>query len=147
MRRAVLVFLCCLLIVVSRRPDALLHAQFWAEDGRLLYADAYNLDAVRTVLHPVAGYFIIFPRLVALIALALPLGAVPLMFNCIAILLQILPVQFLLSSRCRELGSTSARCLFAFLYLALPNSQEMHANLNNSHWRLALLALLILFSR
>jgi hypothetical protein len=147
MRRVVLVFLFFAAIVVSRRPDVLFNAQFWAEDGKMWYADAYNLGVILPFLHPAAGYFDTFPRLAALAGLLLPLGMVPLMFNCIAIVCQVLPALFLLSSRCSEWGSISARALFAFLYLGLPNSQEMHANVTNTQWRLALLVLMILFAR
>jgi hypothetical protein len=147
MRRAVLVFLFLAAVVVSRRPDVLFNAQFWAEDGKMWYADAYNLGVIHPFLQPAAGYFVTFPRLVALVGLLLPLGTVPLMFNCVAIVFQVLPAQLLLSSRCSEWGSIRARALFAFLYLALPNSQEMHANITNTQWRLALLALMILFAK
>ena len=147
MRRAVFLFLCTLLLVVSRRPDVLFHAQFWAEDGKIWYADAYNLGVVQPFLHPAAGYFDTLPRLAALFVQVLPFRMAPLVLNCIAILVQVLPALFLMSARCRELGSTSGRCLFAFLYLALPNSQELHGNITNAQWRLALLALLILFAR
>jgi len=146
MRRAAFVFLISAIIVVSRRPDVLFHAQFWAEDGKFWYADAYNLGAILPFLHPAAGYFQTLPRLAALFALMFPLALAPLVLNIIGIVIQILPVQFLLSSRCRELGSFAGRCLFAFLYLALPNSNEMHVNITNSYWRLAFLAMLILFS-
>ncbi len=30
-------------VLVSRQPDRLLNAQFWAEDGTIFYANAYNL--------------------------------------------------------------------------------------------------------
>jgi len=147
MRRVVLVFLFFAAVVVSRRPDVLFNAQFWAEDGKMWYADAYNLGVVQPFLHPAAGYFDTFPRLAALVGLILPIGMVPLMFSCIAIVFQVLPAQFLLSSRCREWGSINGRALFAFLYLALPNSQEMQANITNTQWRLALLALMIFFAK
>jgi hypothetical protein len=147
MRRVVLVFLFFAAVVVSRRPDVLFNAQFWAEDGKVWFADAYNLGVIQPFLHPAAGYFDTFPRMAALVGLLLPLGMVPLMFNCIAIVCQVLPAQFLLSSRCSEWGSVSARALIAFLYLALPNSQEMHANVTNTQWRLALITLMILFAK
>src|SRR4051812_11281001 len=147
MRRVVLVFLLFAGIVVSRRPDVLFNAQFWAEDGKIWHADAYNLGVILPFLHPAAGYFDTFPRLAALAGRLLPLGLVPLMFNCIAIVFQVLPAQFLLSSRCKEWGSVNARALFAFVYLALPNSHEMHVNITNTQWRLALLVLMILFAR
>src|SRR4051812_48196183 len=85
MRRVVLVFLFFTAIVVSRRPDVVFHAQFWAEDGKIWYADAFNLGVIQPFLHPAAGYFDTFPRLAALAGLLLPLGMVPLMFNCIAV--------------------------------------------------------------
>jgi hypothetical protein len=144
MRRHVFVFVLCFIVVLLRRPDALFHAQFWAEDGKLWYAEAYNFG-FQTLVHPAAGYFQTLPRLAALLALLLPLSAAPLLLNCIAIAFQILPAQFLMSSRCRELGSPAARALFAFIYLALPNSHEMHANITNAQWRVAFLALLVLF--
>jgi uncharacterized MnhB-related membrane protein len=134
-------------LVVSRRPDVLFHAQFWAEDGKFWYADAYNLGAIAPFLHPAAGYFQTLPRLAALFAQLFPMAVAPLALNLVGIVVQVLPVQYLLSSRCRELGSFAGRCLFAFLYLGLPNSHEMHVDITNAYWRLALLAMLILFSQ
>src|SRR5207244_4125738 len=95
---------------------------------------------------PLAGYFQTLPRLAALVSLAFPLRLVPLLFYCITLIFQILPAQFLLTARCRNLGSFNGRLLIAFLYLALPNSHEMHTNITNAQWRLALLALLIVFA-
>jgi hypothetical protein len=146
MRRVVLVFLFSAALVVSRRPDVLFHAQFWAEDGKIWFADAYNLGAIEPLLHPAAGYFDTLPRLAALVGLLIPMESVPLLFNCIALVFQVIPVLFVLSSRCSGWGSLNARALIAFLYLALPNSQELHANISNTQWRLAPLILMILCS-
>ncbi len=146
MRRAVFVFLVSVVAVVSRRPDVLFHAQFWAEDGKFWYADAYNLGVIEPFLHPAAGYFQTLPRLAALMAQPFPMTLAPLLMNCLGIGIQILPVLFLLSSRCRNLGSLAGRALFVFFYLALPNSQEMHVNITNQQWRLAFLTLLIVFA-
>jgi len=147
MRRVAFVFLFCVALVVSRRPDVLFHAQFWAEDGKIWYANAYNLGFLEPFTHPAAGYFVTLPRIVALAGLLVPMVWAPLFFNCIAIVFQVLPAQFLLSDRCDKWGSLRGRALLAFLYLALPNSHEMHANITNTQWCLALLALMILFAR
>ena len=93
MRRVVFVFLFCVALVVSRRPDVLFHAQFWAEDGKLWYADAYNLGFLQPFLHPAAGYFDTLPRLAALFAQILPFNLAPLALNCIGIVIQILPAH------------------------------------------------------
>jgi hypothetical protein len=133
------VFLASALIVISHRPDAVLHPQFWGEDGATFYADAHNLGAWSVLFHPYAGYLHIVPRLVAAIAQMLPLAAAPLFFNLVAILVQVLPVNFFLSSRFTSLATMPTRLLLSFLYLALPNYSEIDANLTNAQWHLALL--------
>ncbi len=37
-------------LLILRRPDAVLHAQFWAEDGVVWFADAYNFGALQALL-------------------------------------------------------------------------------------------------
>ena len=133
------------LIVFSRRPDAILNPQFWAEDGTVWYADAYNHGAIYSFSAPVAGYYQTISRLVAVVSQAFPLGFAPLIFNLAAIFCKILVVNFLLSSRFSNLIPTLAgRMLVAFIYLALPHSNETHANLTNAQWHLALLSFLII---
>ena len=131
---------------VARRPDVVLHPQFWAEDGAVWYAKAYNSEP-RSLVWPVSGYLQTLPRLVALFSLLFPLAAAPLAFACFAIAIQVLPVAILISDRTCEIGSYPARYFLAFLYLALPNSHELHANITNAQWALALAALLIIFSQ
>ena len=45
----ILVFGTAVALIIVRRPDAILNVQFWAEDGVLWYASAYNLglDIIR----------------------------------------------------------------------------------------------------
>ena len=68
------------------------------------------------------------------------------MFNLIAIVLQVLPVNLFLSRRYAFAGTAAFRVLPSIAYLALPNSTEINANLTNSQWHLALLALVILLA-
>ena len=135
------IFVIASAIVISRRPDALLNAQFYAEDGTLWYADAYNQGAIRALFIPVVGYFQTFSRLIGALAQPLPLLWVPLFFNLVAITIQVLPVNLLISERFSKLSpNLQTRLVLAFLYLVLPNSAEPHANVTNCQWRLALLA-------
>jgi len=140
------VFGLALAIVVSRRPDAVSNPQFWAEDGKFWYADAYNTGGVGPLLQPYYGYLHLVPRLTALVAQALPLRRGPLLFNLVAIVIEILPVQLLVSSRLSGLGGVSTRMLFGFLCLSLPHTSETHSNITNAQWYLALLAFLVLVS-
>src|SRR5271165_1590961 len=130
--------------IISRRPDALLHPQFWAEDGAVWFMDAYNSGAIHALSVPIGGDFQTFPRLAAAIALVFPLSLAPLVMNILAIFVQALPPTFLLTERFAYLGSQRIRLLMSFLLLAVPTSFEVHANVSNSMTFLALLAFLVL---
>ena len=135
------------LIILSRRPDAILNPQFWAEDGKVWYADAYNHGVIYSFFTPVAGYYQTISRLVAFFAQAFPFAYAPLIFNLAAISVKILVVNFLLSSRLSNLiPSLAGRILIAFIYLAIPHSHETNANLTNAQWHLAFLSFLIIIA-
>ncbi len=143
----VFVFIAAFGIIFSRRPDALLNAQFWAEDGQIWYADAYNQGIIHSLFSPFNGYFQTTSRLTAAIAQFFPLGWAPLIFNLTAIIIKILPVHLIISSRFTYLiPNIRYRFYLAFFYLALPNSFEVHANITNAHWYLAILAYLVLLA-
>jgi hypothetical protein len=138
------VFLAAFLVVFSRRPDAILNAQLWAEDGKFWYADAYPFG-LHSLLMAEAGYLHTVPRIVALFTLLFPLAVAPLLMNLCAIVIQILPVNLFLSSRFSSI-SMGTRLLGSLMYLVLPNSFEIHANSTNIQWHLALLACLVLLA-
>jgi hypothetical protein len=139
------VFLIAFLILFSRRPDAILNAQFYAEDGKYWYADAYQYGW-RCLLMPLGGYLNTISRLIGLFTLLFPLTAAPLVMNLCGIVTQILPIHIFLSSRLNAIPFAT-RLVGSFLYLALPNSFELHANTTNLHWHLALSGCLLLLGR
>ena len=133
------------LILYSRKPDSLLNPQFWAEDGRNWYADAYNVGPIASLFTTEAGYYQTISRLVAAGSLAVPLEYAPLVFNASAILIQVGVAIFIVSDRCKPLlEDLKARYLLALMYLLLPNAWEVFGNLTNSQWHLALLVCLII---
>lgn len=138
-----LIFFCVCALWVTKRPDAIFHAQFWAEDGRVFFGDAYNFGPWTALLRPNVGYFHAVPRLGASLALLFPLSLAPLVLNLIAIVIQALPVNILLLSRSSVWGSVRYRSLLAAIYLALPNSGELTAIITNSQCLLALSAFLL----
>lgn len=139
-----LIFAASALIILSRRPDALFNPQFWAEDGKIWYADAYNQGVIYSLFTPEAGYFQTLSRLVGIISQAFPLEYAPLIFNLIAIGIQTIVVGFIVSGRLSSLIPRFRwRLLIAFVYLALPHSWEINANITNSQWHLGLLSFLI----
>jgi hypothetical protein len=131
-------------VLAARRPDGILHPQFYAEDGRAWFADAWNLGWWHALARPWYGVFQTFPRLGAALALLVPLTLAPLIFNLIAIAAQALPVSVMLSSRSAAWGSLRFRFLMAALYLALPNCGELSFGITESQWHLALAAFLLL---
>ena len=135
-----------LVALFSRRPSLLTQAQFYAEDGMIWFAEAYNLGWLRTLFLPQVGYLTIVPRLGSGLALLVPLRWAPLVMNILGMLIQVLPVPILLSSRCRNWASLPTRILLALLYVALPSSSEIHVVLTNAQWHLALAAALVAFA-
>lgn len=137
----------CMALLFLRRPDTLLNAQFWAEDGRVWFANSYNYGALRSVFLPQDGYFQTLSRLTAGVAWLFPLVKAPLVFNLIALLVQILPVGLLLTNRWQNLlPSYRLRVALALGFVLLPNVAEMHANVTNAQWYLAVSAFLVLIA-
>lgn len=131
----------------SHLPSLLLHAQFYADDGRW-YATAYQEGALPSLFQPDAGYLVLFQRLAAAAALALPTIAAPTFFNVVALLLEVAGICYLLSSRMAPaIPGLWVRVAIALLVVALPNAYDTSGNLTNSQWHLALIAFLVLFAR
>jgi hypothetical protein len=133
-------------LLFLRRPDAVLHAQFWAEDGVVWFADAYNLGGLKALLRPLDGYLQTLPRLACAAALWAPLLYAPLVTNLIALVIEALPPLFLLSSRMRNIGPLALRCVLALLLLFVPDSSEVHAAITDSEFQMAVLACLIVIA-
>lgn len=140
------IFAAALALLFLRRPDALLNPQFYAEDGHVWFAEAYNLGWWHALFRTYNGYFQTLPRLVALPALAVPQAQAPLVMNVAGLAIQALPVNFLLSRRLTRWGSLHLRGAFALAYLFLPDCSEVHASITNAQWHLALLACLVVLA-
>jgi hypothetical protein len=123
-----------------------LRAQFYAEDGKFWYAQAYNLGWLHSLAIPLGGYLNTLPRLVAGITLLFPLQHAPLIMNLAGMLIQTMPAMVLLSPRSRNWGPLYMRILMAAIYVAVPGAFEVHVVLTNAQWHLALAELLIAFS-
>jgi hypothetical protein len=140
-------FVSAFLIIFSRRPDAILNAQFWAEDGQRWYADAYQFGLrCLFITDELGGYLHTVPRLTALLALLVPFSLAPLVMNLCAIAIQISPASLFVSSRFSNFP-LAGRLLASFLYLALPNTYEVNANATTIQWHLGLLAFLVLVAQ
>jgi hypothetical protein len=146
-RVQILIFACVFAAIVTRRPDALFGAEFYAEDGTVWFAQAYDFGVLHALLIPHTGYFQTLPRLTAGLALLVPFSLAPLAMNLVALIVQALPVNVLLSARSAGLATLGLRSAMALAYVALPNVTELNANITNGQWHLALMACLLLVAR
>lgn len=145
-RASISLFLTAIALLFTRRPDAFLNPQFWAEDGPLWYGQAYTAGYASLTISA-GGYLQTLPRALALACLPLRLEHVPAIFTAVAILTRVLPVHFLMSSRLSaDIPSMVVRGMLALVLLAVPNSWEVHANMTQAVRHLAILSALVLLA-
>jgi len=141
------VFLAGCLVIVLRGPSTVLHPQLWAEDGAVFYHDAYMSGWLAPLGHAQVGYLQTLSRAVADVGLLVPLREVPLLFMVVGLIVQILPAVVIASRRYAALiPDYRVRLLLAAIYLLLPNTSAIDANLTNAQWHLGLLALLVVLA-
>lgn len=133
-----------LLVIFLKRPDAFLNPQFYAEDGKIFFAGAYQHGAA-SLLEPYAGYLHTFPRLWALLffALHLPYEDAPLFFNLgwLAAFLGLLAYLWM-----RLPYTAPVKWLMSVCTVMLPFQAVILMNLTFSPWILAPGLFIALFS-
>lgn len=135
------------LLLFARRPDALLNAQFWAEDGVIFFHSAL-LDGVHSLLVPYSGYVHVIPRLVAFAALALPFAFQPLAYDVAALAIAAGVLTLFVSRAYRYLvHSDLARAAIVIAAASVPFGGEVIGDITNIQWFLTLGALLLILYR
>jgi hypothetical protein len=134
-------------VIALRRPDVFTRPQFWAEDGTVWYAQAYNHPGIARVVEPYGGYLQLVPRIAGLASQLVDFTAAPLLMAVLALLVQTIAPVFLLSDRFAwAVPRRGVRIVLAALLVAVPNQMEVHVNVSNSQVHLALLAFLVLLA-
>ncbi|HZY67069.1 MAG TPA: hypothetical protein VFE52_00690, partial [Devosia sp.] len=134
-----------LVVLFLRRPDALLDAKFWAEDGKYWYAQAHNDGVWASLFRPHTGYLQTFSRVTFSIAQIVPLEYAPMLANALGLIVRALPA-LLLASRRFDWADWRARLLIATFYLLMPGIDEVHPNITNAHWYIGLYMLMVVVS-
>lgn len=140
-----MVFLAACVLFALRRIDVFSNAQFWAEDGRFWFSQAYAYGW-KSLLMPMTGYFQTLPRLTMQIASLFPLEYVPLFSNIVALFFRGICVAFLFTTRFNFI-SISERVFIALYLVIMPGLSEVHCNITNTHWYLALYGLMIIVAK
>lgn len=127
---------------VLRRPDFLLRAQLWAEDGPIWFQQAHELGSLAALPLPYAGYYHLFPRLAGAVAVAAGVPHAPLAMNALSALVHAAPVPLALAlARSRREAWFLAAC--AALYVFMPYSRETHFSATTAIWPLGLCLFLL----
>jgi hypothetical protein len=120
------------LIVFMRRPDAIRNAEFWAEDGNVLFAEQLTLGFWSALGKGLAGFPYLIPRLVAALAALLPLAWVPLVYNASAIAITALTMAtFSLPGFRHLVRSNRLRVVVCLAIVCMPAGQELLGTLSN----------------
>jgi hypothetical protein len=133
-------------LLISRQASAVFHPQFFAEDGHVLFADAYNFGWFVSLFRTYSGYYVTLLRLAAALSLLVPVASAPMVTNLVGLFVQVLPVPILLCERLSRWGSLRFRAGLALIYVAMPNCREMNATINEAQWHLALVACLLVLA-
>ncbi|MDU6412290.1 MAG: glucosyl transferase [Yersiniaceae bacterium] len=132
-------------LLFLRRPDILTNAQFWAEDGVIWYKNAYESGVLKSIFYPQNGYYQTISKIVGGLSIFTPIAYAPLLTNALGILIRAAVVWFFLSKRFDFL-SLIPRVFVALYFVLMPYTDEVHANITNVHWFLALYSLMILMA-
>lgn len=134
------------LLLVLRRPDIVLHAQPWAEDGRVWMAGIYNNGFWSSLFLPQNGYFQTISRLTYGIALWFGLSKAALVANIIAILIRCFFVGLILSNRMSFIY-IKYRIAIILYFILMPNVAEGFVNITNVHWYLSMYLLAVVMAK
>ena len=145
LRTVVLVCLACTVMLLFRRTDAFYFPQFYAEDGKLFFADAFN-EGWASLFYRANGYFHVYPRLLALLGLSagIPVFWMPTLFVIGTIGVYVL-VWFYIYKRMPT--SFVQRCFAILATVYLPVGHEILMNLTNVQWLASLMIPLIVLGR
>ena len=139
----VLVFGFLFVLAVLRIPEALLRAEFWADDGRL-YTDAL-LHGPASILMPYAGYLLVGTRAVAWLETLVPPRYAPLLGNLVALTVLAAVAAFASSSRMRWDRPTGT--MIGVGIVLLPASFQVMGTLSHMQWPAMLWIALVALSR
>src|SRR5437868_13175183 len=127
-----------------RRPDAVLHAQFWAEDGTIIFRDQLVSGFMAALRTPYRGFFPLSARLVAGPLSLFPAYYSPLLYNATGIAIASISAGLFFLPRYRVfLRSDLLRLVLCVFAVAAFHTTELVGSLTNSMWYLTLPAILL----
>ncbi|HZV83131.1 MAG TPA: hypothetical protein VFF53_13285 [Geobacteraceae bacterium] len=121
-------------LVAWRSPMLLLEPRFWAEDGAMYFATAYNDGVAAGLFSPHDGYYAFLPNLGGTIASFLPLEYAPLMMTMTAYLLQVGISSLLIFGNSRFWGTLPSKIILAVGLMLLAHGETWLNVSNSQYW-------------
>jgi hypothetical protein len=122
-------------VLVLRRPDAILNPQFWAEDGRIYFSEQLTLGFWSALLKGYKGFPYAAERGIAALGSAVPLVEVPLAYNVVSIVVTALAMATFSVPGFRHLIHGNAlRVITCLAIVCIPAGQELVATATNVGW-------------
>jgi hypothetical protein len=134
------------LLLWLRRPDSLLNAQFWAEDGGVFFREQVLSGFAKSFVRPYSGYLHAVPRLIAAMMAGLPVRWVPLGYNLATLFIEALACSAFAWPCFRQIINSDvmrAACCVVMTTAIVPGS-ELLGTLSNVQWYLSIFSLLLL---
>lgn len=136
-----------ILFLFLRAPDILIQGRFWAEEGNIFYANAYNMSPLHALFVVYGGYINLGASGATLLTryLYVPLEYAPYVTTFIGLFFQILPIYLLLTAKDEWLAPFRVRLLATLLLLLIPESSEISVQTLHIQFHLTLACAFIAF--
>jgi hypothetical protein len=134
------------IVLWLRRPDCLLNAQFWAEDGSVFFQQQIMHGFWQSWPRNYSGYIHTFPRLIVWLNTLLPVRWAPLGINATTLAVEAICCSAFFWPCYRKIinsDSLRAACCLAFAASIIAGS-ELLATVCNVQWYLCILSLLLI---
>jgi hypothetical protein len=131
------------ILAVSRLPESLFRAEFWADDG-WLYTQALDMGPA-SIVDPYGGYLLLGQRAVIYVETLLPAYWAPLLGNLVALAVFVGAAAFAASDRMPWSRRTGT--VIALGIVALPAADPIIGTLSHVQWSVALWIALVALSR
>ena len=133
-----------LFLSYARAPGLFWHPRFWAEEGAIYFAYAFDHRWYETLFAAQRGYFSLYVNAASLLAASVPLRHAPLVTTGAALLTQMVPVAIVVCSNSAMWSGTARKIVGLLVVLFTPMTGELWLNTINSQFFLSLGTLLVL---
>lgn len=120
--------------MLLRRPELLSAPRFWAEEGQVYFAHAFNTSFVANLFSQFYGYYTLIPNLATGLAVLAPLHLAPYITTIIALLVQLQVCSLALLSRSAFWGSQFQKGILCLAIILVSTGDVWLNTINSMYW-------------